>query len=398
MSVSAPVVFYITGHGFGHASRDIEIINALRVRQPGLPIIVCTGVPAWLIQNSVTQPIELREVECDTGLEQLDSLHLDAQASLRRAGEFYKNFDQKVVIEREFLRACQARLVLADIPPLAFDAAAAAGLQSIAIGNFTWDWIYEDYPEHVKYPELLTTIRRAYSHAALALRLPMHGGFEGLERITRDSPLVARRSQRTPADTRRTLGLPDGLLFLLSFGKYGIRGADPSAPHRLARYTLVVTDDASGREVWPASAQGSGEARRSSKSEGWNADDAHGHGRRSNVVRISGAQLRQAGCLYQDLIRAVDVVVTKPGYGIVSDCIANDTAMLYTSRGHFREYDVLVAGMQRYTRCEFIDNDSLLTGRWEPFVERLLAAPKPAEQPRVDGADVAADVILKMLP
>ena len=32
-------------------------------------------------------------------------------------------------------------------------------------------------------------------------------------------------------------------------------------------------------------------------------------------------------------MRAADVVVTKPGYGIISECIANDTAILYTSRG-----------------------------------------------------------------
>lgn len=385
MPASAPIVFYISGHGFGHASRDIELINALRAREPSLEIMVCTQVPVWLIETSVTQPVELREVECDTGLQQLDSLHLDAEASLRRAAEFYKTFDQKIVVERDFLRACHARLVLGDIPPLAFEAAAAAGLKSVAIGNFTWDWIYAEYSEHIaKYPELLPTIRRAYVHASLALRLPMHGGFAGLERITRDIPFVARRSQRTPAETRRALGLPEGPLLLLSFGAYGIRGIDPAAPDRLAHYTLVVTDDASGRELWAA--------RRSLSSEVGN-DAAQG----SNIVRISGAQIRQAGCRYEDLVRAVDVVVTKPGYGVVSECIANDTAMLYTSRGRFREYDELVAGMQRYTRCEFIENEALLAGRWDPFVERLLAAPAPPERPRVDGAAVAARIILELM-
>ena len=88
MPASAPLVFYISGHGFGHASRDVEIINALRARQPDLPIVVCTQVPPWLMQSSVTHPVELRQIECDTGLQQLDSLHLDDEASLRRAAEF----------------------------------------------------------------------------------------------------------------------------------------------------------------------------------------------------------------------------------------------------------------------------------------------------------------------
>ena len=39
---------------------------------------------------------------------------------------------------------------------------------------------------------------------------------------------------------------------------------------------------------------------------------------------------------------AADVVVSKPGYGIVSECIVNGAALLYTSRGRFAEYDVFV--------------------------------------------------------
>ena len=49
-----------------------------------------------------------------------------------------------------------------------------------------------------------------------------------------------------------------------------------------------------------------------------------------------------SGFRYEDLVAAVDVVVTKPGYGIIAECIAAGTPMLYTSRGDFREYDLLV--------------------------------------------------------
>ncbi len=58
---------------------------------------------------------------------------------------------------------------------------------------------------------------------------------------------------------------------------------------------------------------------------------------------IAEEQLYGRGFRYEDLVRAVDVVITKPGYGIIADCIANDAAMLYTSRGRFAEYEVMVA-------------------------------------------------------
>ncbi len=96
------------------------------------------------------------------------------------------------------------------------------------------------------------------------------------------------------------------------------------------------------------------------------------------------------GLRYEDLVRAVDVVVSKPGYGIISECTANDTALLYTSRGHFVEYDVLVAAMPRFLRCRFIDHDDLFAGRWAAHLDALLEMPPPPESPATNGADVAA--------
>ncbi len=60
-----------------------------------------------------------------------------------------------------------------------------------------------------------------------------------------------------------------------------------------------------------------------------------------------------AGLRYEDVVRAVDVVVTKPGYGIIAECLANDTALLYTSRGHFIEYDVLTRDAPRFLRTAY---------------------------------------------
>ena len=42
------------------------------------------------------------------------------------------------------------------------------------------------------------------------------------------------------------------------------------------------------------------------------------------------------------------MVLTKPGYGIVSDCIGCSTRIVYTDRGDFPEYPVMVAEMPRY--------------------------------------------------
>ena len=186
-------VFYISGHGFGHASRQIEIINALRAIRPDLRIVVRTSAPRWLFDLTVTRPFSFAHGEPDTGVVQIDSLQVDAAASIDRAWDFHRTLDVRAKAEARLLESHDATLVAGDIPPLAFAAAATAGVPGVAIGNFTWDWIYEHYHEQVAAtPDLLPVIRNAYATADRAWRLPMAGGFASFPRIV-DAPLVAHR-------------------------------------------------------------------------------------------------------------------------------------------------------------------------------------------------------------
>jgi hypothetical protein len=86
--------------------------------------------------------------------------------------------------------------------------------------------------------------------------------------------------------------------------------------------------------------------------------------------------------------------VTKPGYGIIAECLANDAAILYTDRGRFAEYDVLVAAMPSYVKCRFMPRDDLFAGRWQAHLDAVLTQPPPPERPRTDGAAVAAGYLL----
>jgi L-arabinokinase len=104
-----------------------------------------------------------------------------------------------------------------------------------------------------------------------------------------------------------------------------------------------------------------------------------------------------SGYRYEDLVAASDVVITKPGYGILSECASTGTAMLYTSRGRFREYDVLVDALARMVRSRFIAQDDLFAGRWREALEGVLEQPDPALVLPADGADVAAGRILQAL-
>jgi predicted glycosyltransferase len=369
MNSSYPIVFYVSGHGFGHASRTIEVIHALLRRRPELPIVVKTSAPRPLFDRTLIGRIELVGMRCDAGVVQKDSLNVDVAASVREAKAFQHALPQLASVEAAFLKGRAARAVVGDIPPLAFAAAAAAGVRSIAIGNFTWDWIYDGYPEESPF-ELAQDIRAAYQKAAAVLRLPMAGGFGGLDAVIRDIPFIARRSRHDTGTVRRAIGLPrsDKRLVLMSFGGYGIEGLDTAALAALKNYTVVTTDlPARAHDILPA----------------------------PGLLVVPERQLQGSGLRYEDLVHAADVILTKPGYGIISEAIANGTPLLYTSRGRFVEYDVLVREMPRYLRAQFIERDDLLRGNWAPALEKLLSQPPPPEKAVLNGADVAAEEILK---
>jgi hypothetical protein len=359
----AAVFFYISGHGFGHASRQIEIINALGAL-PSIEIVIRTSAARWLFTRTVRAPFTFVEGPVDTGVAQVDALRLDEAATISRAAEFHHNLPERSQREAVRLRERGARLVIADAPPLGCAAASAAGVPSVVVSNFTWDWIYEGYAEHLSgAPDLIPTLRDAYRRAEAGWRLPMHGGFAPFSTVI-DVPLVARHARHDRATVRARLGLPSHVpLVLSSFGGYGLENFDYVRLDCLGRYGVVVTG----------------------------ADG--GNGSASGIHRLDDSHLYDAGLRYEDLVAAVDVVVTKPGYGIIAECVANQTAMLYTSRGRFAEYDVLVAEMPRMLRCEFLSIDDLLAGRWLAALDRLLALPAPPERPSTNGAQVVADMI-----
>jgi L-arabinokinase len=181
---------------------------------------------------------------------------------------------------------------------------------------------------------------------------------------------VARHGDagRARAEVLGRLGLPaDRPVALVSFGGYGARDLPLDRLDCLDRWTVAFTSAPEERRT------------------------------RGRLHVIADADVYEAGLRYEDLVRAVDAVVTKPGYGILSECIANRTALVYTSRGRFVEYDVLVREMPRYLRCAYLDHDALFGGRWGAALDAAVAAPAPPEAPPTNGAEVVADIMTACL-
>jgi hypothetical protein len=332
-------------------------------------IVVRTAAPEWLFTRTACGASAFLPGETDAGVAQIDSLRVDVAESIRRARAFLDRFDELVSHEAALLLRRGAGLVIADAPPLACAAAAAADVPSVVCANFTWDWIYRGYSEQPDATAIADQTGRAYATTSVGWRLPLSGGFDTIEPIE-DVPFVARhgRTDLDPAALRRGLRLPvERRLALVSFGGYGLDRLPLTRLDCLEDWDIVLTSRGPAGVTPPA-----------------------------GVHVVKEEWLYSEGFRYEDLVRAADAVVTKPGYGIIADCVANDTAMLYTSRGRFPEYDVMVRDMPRYLRCEYLELEAFEDGAWNRALAALERRPPPPRVP-TDGARVVASMIAERI-
>jgi L-arabinokinase len=365
------LVAYVSGHGYGHATRVGEVLHSVRTSDPRIPLAVVTSGPERLYRQAVPGAFEFRSLDCDVGLVQKGALVMDEDATVDRWRAFVADDARRIAAEAGWLRERGARAVLGDIPPLAFAAAAEAGIPSFGLSNFSWDWIYRYMSaRHPGLAEAADWAAASYRLCGLLLQLPFAGDLSAFPR--REAiPLVARKPRTSRAEARRALGLPSGPLALVSFGGLGLPGFDPGVLGSVEAWTFVMTGLETGG---PANANG------------WPA----------NATGLDVDRAADLGLGYIDLVGAVDVCITKPGYGIVSDAIAARTRMVYTERGDFPEYPVLVGEMARWLPSRHVSNDDLLAGRLRAALDGVMALPFPPP-PDTSGAERAARRLLEVV-
>lgn len=352
--------YYITGHGLGHASRSCQTLQALHRQAPTLALDVVTTAPTWFLERNLPPGTTRRIHRLDVGVCQADSLEMDLDATLTACRQLQDQAENLLRDEVASLRRDAVDLVVTDVAALPCLAASRADIPAVILSNFTWDWIYEGFL--ASHPGFAPTIRwqhQAYRQATRVLRLPFAPPMDFGCPI-QDLPLVARHGSRPPEDLRRRLSIPPGQkLGLLSFGGFGLLGADLQTVGDLRDWTFLAEPDLAGQ-----------------------ADNIHP---------------LPTGWSYPDLVNAADAILTKPGYGIVAEAIAHQTAVLYTPRGNFREQPLLVAGLHRYTRAAEIDNQRLRRGDWGEALTALCCQPPPVQQIACNGAEVAARHLCQMI-
>jgi len=356
------VAYYITAHGYGHGTRSCDVLRAMHRLYPEQPVIVTTDLPRDFLNSRLAGCTNLtfRNGAFDVGLVQKDSLQSDLFQTLEKLEALYAREEELIEQERRFIAENNIGLVAADIPAIPLAAAQRAGVANIAIGNFSWDWIYADYAkDNPRWNFFAEKFRAVYAKTDLLLRLPFAPPMEQFPN-RKDVPLLA--SPGTPC--RKKLAALTGSdvhksWVLLSFTALNLNFQALETIRMLSdRYEFFCVEPLQFKN--------------------------------SCIHSIS-----RNAVTFAYILASCDIVISKPGFGLVSECIVNRKPLIYADRGDFAEYPYLVEGIDKYLRNVHIPSAQLYAGDFSQALEKIKSAPEPAGHPTAGGAELIAREIIR---
>lgn len=359
------LLFYISGHGYGHATRSSEVLRELAQQQPGWRLHVRSNVPEHLFAGIDQLAFHRLPESLDPGVvEDADSLGIDVAATLDAIERYYRRCSQIIDREAAWVRSQKIALIVADFPPLAGEIAAACGVPCVGIGNFTWDWIYEPFIEHDHRRFLQAWLREGYRMMHCWLKLPFsHEANRDLFPQVVDVPLVARRPRRPASQVLKQLRIDDS--------------------DRRPRVVLAM------RGRIPPQAQAA--AAKSNPGLLFLHFDVTGTGQPNEIGVGLGPNLA-----FPDALNVADVVVSKFGFGTVSECIAAHKRLLCPPRLNFREDEIFARQAPAQLRLKIISQADFREGRWSQPLRWLLDQPVVDSTLPIDGAAACAREIARI--
>lgn len=353
------IAYFISSHGFGHASRSSAIMEMLRILDPSIRFDIFTGTPEWLFRDSHVSGYTFHPGAVDVGLVQSSPMEHDLPASARAIRAYLDELPERSKQLAETMRRLRTDLVVCDISPLGIAAAKAAGLPCILFENFTWDWMYQPYEE--RFPAFKEIDRELKEIFVLPdARLQSEPLCEKVPACSLLVPPVARMAHEPVADIRARLGIPDDhAMGLITMG--GIPEDLEFALNRPVppKVTLVLPGTFEREE------------------------------KRGNLVLLP----HHSSFYHPDMVRAADFLIGKTGYSTIGEACNYGPAFGYIQREDFRESGVTSAFLQKRPNSLCIAPDHFENFDLYEEIEELLALGKQPPQP-VNGSQVAAEYIL----
>ena len=350
----------ISSHGFGHLAQVAPILNQLVCIRPELRLTIRSGLPLEKMRTRIAVPFEFINGRSDFGFVMLDAVRIDQGATANAYRVWHENWPDRVAAEAEFLRRLAPDLVLTDVAYLPLAGAAKAGIPSLSMCSLNWADLFAHVFGHEPWARAIhDEILAAYRGAECFLRLTPAMSMPDLANTRSIAPVAALGRDCRGELAARLDAAPHERIVLIAFGGF---------------------DKNLNAAEWPLT-----------PGVRWLVPENWG------IAREDMAALEPLRMNFTDLLRSVDAVLTKPGYGTFTEAACNGTAVLYVRRDDWPEQDCLIDWLEKHARCAEVGEAELMTGTLQPALERLWQQSRPAI-PRPDGAAEAAERIAAYLP
>lgn len=360
MSATRRIAYFVSPHGYGHATRAAAVIDALQTLDSGIEIEVVTTAPRRLFDDSLANPIFYLECVSDVGLVQESPLKENLSETLRLLDNFLPFDGTTVHSLAERLKDRHCELVVCDIAPLGIVVARAAGVPSLLIENFTWDWIYGAYvesaPDFIRH---ITYLEPLFDAADYHIRAEPACESRACDLTVKP---IGRKGRQPAAEVRAALGVTrHAKMVLVTMGGTPTEWYPEGELSRYPDVQYVVPTKGDSLEV------------------------------RDNVVRLPAL----SGFYYPDLVSAADVVIAKLGYSTVAEAYYMGVPLGFIPRPSFRETSVLERFVRDRMQALVIGVDAFERDGWASQLSRLLGLPR-TNRDGIDGAREAAEFICKI--
>lgn len=303
--------YFVSAHGFGHSARARTVIKSF---PKAVKVTLFTATPAWFWKDTNCSIVRF---SADVGCIQTDTFTIDSQGTARAVHEHLRNRMMRLQVITDIHRNDPFDIIVSDIAPEPLAFGKNLNIPSVLIANFTWIEIYQGFPElQFVIPELL-----ADYHLATRVLIPcFKTGMDWLLDSEMVPVIVSKgESKRNLLNTHNLYSK----LVYVDCGRWGTSVQWSHAKKSASTLFIKVGDD---------------------------IPDAP-----SNVLSIPYGLYR-----HTDIVASVDLVLSKPGYGIVSECLVNRTSWMCIPRQDFEEDVHLIDGALNDRICVIGSIDQLV--------------------------------------
>ena len=274
------ILYYVTDHGKGHATRSIAIIQ--EILKYNIEVIVRNSSALEFFKQSLPDTKIIPGLTDVGSTIKKDGFSIDKIETKKNQIKWIHDFEKNLLAEKQIVKKINPDLIVSDISAIPFLVSKKVSIPSIAISNFSWYDVLNFLPSIE-----LAELKSAYDAADLAIQLPLGTSMNHFDNKIKVG-LVSRTSNLSKQQFNEIFQM-DGYKYSVVFA---LSGSNFRISYKKSKNVKVFTMNTK-------------------------VEESLEHEDYTNL--ING----------HDLVSNSDLVICKCGYGIISECLTSGIPFYY---------------------------------------------------------------------